>query len=63
MNEIITCCPNCNAPIWFVTPIDDASLTCQNCGLRQYGRNRVLVWHNKTSRFLSRGITPTRRIT
>ena len=58
MNETITFCPNCRSPLFFTTPIDDARIKCWECGLRQYGKNRVLRWENRTVRFLSRGIAP-----
>ena len=60
MNEIITFCPNCRSPLFFTTPIDDAKMVCSECGLRQYGKNRVLKYENRIARFLSRGIAPKR---
>lgn len=58
MNETITYCPNCNAPIFFLVPVEDARLTCSNCGLRMYGRKFVVEWENKVSKYLSKGIAP-----
>ncbi len=56
MKETITFCQNCRSPLFFTTPIDDVKLVCSECGLRQFGKNRVLRWENRTARFLSRGI-------
>ena len=58
MNEIITCCPNCSFPLLFVLPADEVKLICPECGLRLYGRKKVLKWENRIARVLSRGIAP-----
>ena len=60
MNEITTFCPNCQSPLFFSSPIDDARMKCWECGLRQYGKHRVLKFNNTIARFLSRGIAPKR---
>lgn len=62
MNETITCCPNCGMPLLFVLPVDEVKLICPECGLRLYGRNKVLKWENRASRWLSRGIVPIFRV-
>ena len=58
MNETITMCPNCMMPLFFVLPADEVKLICPECGLRLYGRNKVLKWENRIASFLSRGIAP-----
>ena len=59
MNEITTFCPNCRSPLFFTTAIDDVRMKCWECGLIQYGRNRVLKF-DRIARVLSRGIAPKR---
>lgn len=63
MNEITTFCPNCQSPVFFFCPLnnaerDNVAIKCNECGLRMYGRNRALKWENKIARYLSRGIAP-----
>ena len=58
--EITTFCPNCEASLFFTLPANDVKLVCSECGLRLYGRNKVLKWENRIARFLSRGIAPKR---
>jgi uncharacterized Zn finger protein (UPF0148 family) len=60
MNELITCCPNCGMPLLFVLPADEVKIICPECGLRLYGRKRVLYNENRMARYLSRGIAPKR---
>jgi len=60
MNETLTFCPNCRSPLFFTLPADNAKMICSECGLRLYGRNKVLKWENRVSRFLSKGIAPKR---